>query len=146
MICNTCGVEKNDDEFFFKDKKKNKRHKACKCCYKISRKKTQYQHYEKNKQQYKDRANNRRKKLGSDNRKLMMEFLKDNHCVDCGNDNPIVLEFDHLHNKQYGISTMMSSYPWEKILVEISKCEVVCANCHKIRTATRAKWYKIQNV
>lgn len=60
-------------------------------------------------------------------------------CADCGyNENALALEFDHLpgtEKKRTVASLMYNS--WEAIWAEIAKCEVVCANCHAIRTFTR---------
>lgn len=59
-------------------------------------------------------------------------------CTDCGESNPIVLDFDHLKNKKYNISRMVhDGFSWKAIKKEIEKCEVVCANCHRIRTYNR---------
>jgi hypothetical protein len=59
-------------------------------------------------------------------------------CLDCGVTNPIVLDFDHLHDKKYNISRMIhDGFSWAAIKKEIAKCEVVCANCHRIRTHNR---------
>lgn len=74
-------------------------------------------------------------------RKYIYEYFKAHPCVDCGQSNPIVLEFDHLVDKKYNVSSMVAM-PIEDIKVEIQKCEVVCANCHKIRTAKAQNWYK----
>jgi hypothetical protein len=61
-------------------------------------------------------------------------------CVDCGTKDIRVLEFDHLKDKTIGISHMRT-HSLERLKEEISKCEVVCANCHNIRTSTRrADW------
>jgi L-lysine 2,3-aminomutase len=68
----------------------------------------------------------------------MRQYLLEHPCVDCGNDDPVVLEFDHLRDKTYDISRLMSGWPWSTILAEIEKCEVVCANCHRRRTYARA--------
>lgn len=56
-------------------------------------------------------------------------------CVDCGyRGHPVALDFDHVKGeKRREISDMMS-YGWGAILEEMNKCEVVCANCHRIRT------------
>jgi hypothetical protein len=48
-----------------------------------------------------------------------------------------VLEFDHLRDKEFGIGAGLVQKGWETILAEIEKCEVVCANCHRRRTAQR---------
>ncbi len=62
-------------------------------------------------------------------------------CADCGyNAHPRALEFDHLPgtDKVAGIAYMTGTgQPWARIEAEIAKCEVVCANCHAIRTAER---------
>jgi hypothetical protein len=60
-------------------------------------------------------------------------------CVDCGyNGHPAALDFDHLPGavKVKSVS-LMWGYAWDKVLAEIAKCEVVCSNCHRIRTAER---------
>ena len=60
-------------------------------------------------------------------------------CVDCGyNDHPQALQFDHIRDKRANVSNMIrSDYSWNEIKKEIAKCEVVCANCHSIRTYMR---------
>jgi hypothetical protein len=51
------------------------------------------------------------------------------------NRNPVVLEFDHLADKTFTISEGLRDRNWESVLAEIAKCDVVCANCHRRRTA-----------
>lgn len=62
-------------------------------------------------------------------------------CTDCGyREHPDALEFDHLpgFEKVAGINAMLRrGVGWAKIEAEIAKCEVVCANCHRIRTRHR---------
>ena len=59
-------------------------------------------------------------------------------CADCGyNADPAALEFDHLRDKGFAVSQRLHSRPLEQILEEVEKCEVVCANCHRIRTEDR---------
>ena len=48
-----------------------------------------------------------------------------------------MLEFDHLRDKRFEISAALHGRNWQAILDEIEKCEVVCANCHRRRTARR---------
>lgn len=60
-------------------------------------------------------------------------------CADCGYDKyPEALDFDHLPGtvKVAGVSSMSYS-AWDRVLEEIDKCEVVCANCHRHRTRIR---------
>ncbi len=61
-------------------------------------------------------------------------------CADCGYANhPAALEFDHLPGfvKEHRIAQLANGAKRAKIMAEIAKCEVVCANCHRIRTAER---------
>lgn len=73
------------------------------------------------------------------NKKYVTNYLKEHPCIDCGNKNIIVLEFDHVTgSKEYNVSEMISrNYSLEKIIAEIAKCEVRCANCHRIVTYER---------
>ena len=63
--------------------------------------------------------------------------------MDCGyKEHPDALEFDHLpeFEKVQGVGYLASKgYSWAKIEAEMAKCEVVCGNCHRIRTAARRK-------
>lgn len=65
-----------------------------------------------------------------------MEELKSAPCTDCASSFPAVaMDFDHvLGEKVKGISAMWS-WSREKVLLELGKCELVCANCHRLRTA-----------
>ena len=70
-------------------------------------------------------------------RQQLLEFLSTKTCVDCKENNPIVLEFDHKRpsKKFKPISDMLSGhYSWKSVLNEIKKCEIRCANCHRIKT------------
>lgn len=63
-------------------------------------------------------------------------------CVDCGyKKNAYALQFDHVGNdKKSGVSDLICrDYGWATIMKEIEKCEIVCANCHAIRTKERGQ-------
>ncbi|MFF6781445.1 hypothetical protein [Streptomyces sp. NPDC012510] len=85
----------------------------------------------------------RRKALIAE-RYTKLDALKDVPCADCGGRFPrVCMDFDHVRGEKIeSISRMIRmSYSWENILAEIAKCEVVCSNCHRIRTADRGQWY-----
>ncbi len=70
-------------------------------------------------------------------RSLLLAFLSDKHCLDCGENDPIVLDFDHMNpdTKFKKVSKMLSGhYGWDTILKEIEKCQIRCANCHRRKT------------
>lgn len=88
----------------------------------------------------------RRDRIRKENREKVHEYLRTHPCVDCGETDMVVLQFDHLRDKVCGIGTMIANgYTWLKIYQEIEKCEVVCANDHQRRTAVRAKWNRLQH-
>ena len=68
--------------------------------------------------------------------------LKVNPCVDCGETDPIILEFDHVTGtKDFNISDAVRfGYGMKKIIAEMAKCEVRCANCHRKKTYERGGW------
>ena len=63
-------------------------------------------------------------------------------CVDCGQFFPhYVLEFDHLpgYEKLDSPGNLVRRYGWRTVKAEVEKCEVVCANCHKVRSYDRGQ-------
>ena len=76
-------------------------------------------------------------RLRGRNRKLIRE-AKDVPCVDCGVQYPLcATDFDHVRGKKlFGLSEA-SSYSLQKVKDEIAKCDIVCANCHRVRTHKR---------
>jgi len=68
------------------------------------------------------------------NKEKTKKYLLSHPCVDCGNKDVRVLEFDHVRGIKYKQVTNLLQGSWNKIFEEIEKCEVRCANCHKIKT------------
>lgn len=91
--------------------------------------------YRSHKQEHYQRNINKRREL----RQKLDDFLVGRKCIDCGNPNPIVLEFDHVKgNKRDNVARLVNNaVSWESILAEIAKCEIRCANCHRIVTVAR---------
>jgi len=75
-------------------------------------------------------------------RAYIKAHLEANPCVDCGETDIVVLEFDHIgDDKQFSISdAVRHGYGMAKIKAEIAKCEVRCANCHRKKTYERGGW------
>lgn len=137
--CKKCSEVKECGEYRKSVKTEDKKDVWCKICRRVSDKKT----YENN--IYKNRENGKinKRKLRDRNRNFVYEYLLEHPCVDCGNKNPIVLEFDHMRDKENIISEMiMDGFSLKKIKEEIEKCQVRCANCHRIKTAIQANTFK----
>lgn len=64
--------------------------------------------------------------------------LKESPCVDCGlSFHPCCMDFDHVRGDKVLVISKMFTCSWERVLQEIEKCDLVCANCHRIRTNLR---------
>jgi hypothetical protein len=88
------------------------------------------------------RAADNAKALVLRRRIFVFDYLKSHPCVDCGNSDIRVLEFDHVRgDKVMGVAQLTSrKRKLETIKAEMDKCEIRCANCHRIVTATRGNW------
>jgi hypothetical protein len=86
----------------------------------------------------------RNKRIEQTNHQRIFEYKLERGCLDCGERDPTVLEFDHLRDKVMAVSVLIRYVnTWESLLAEIEKCDVVCSNCHTRRTAERgndARW------
>lgn len=72
----------------------------------------------------------------------ILTILKRTGCKDCGETNPIVLDFDHMSDKIASVSYLLRQHAsWEALETEMSKCEVRCSNCHRKKTARERNYY-----
>lgn len=127
-ICTACHQEKHIEEFHFR--KPPKRHSHCKeCAHKKSR-----EHYLKNTGIYISKSKTSKAKA-----MVMINELKKVPCTDCGNSFPTVcMDFDHVNDdKIEDVCTLAQRGNIKGALAEAAKCEIVCSNCHRIRTANR---------
>jgi hypothetical protein len=128
MICSVCGVPKLESRFPFRNKRKNILHRRCKDCRRVH-----------DKEYRKQRESNRdyvRSEVG--------KYLKENPCVDCGEKDIVVLDFDHVRGEKVcAVSNMINQfYGWKTVLSEIEKCDVRCSNCHRRKHAMEKGWYR----
>lgn len=133
-ICPRCGGDpKPITEFNWKVKGK-RRQTHCKTCQsELTR-----EHYRKNPEPYLARARRSRKRA----KEWLKEYLTRSKCVDCGNNDARVLEFDHVNgDKVNAVTTMANSgYSIATLEKEAAKCEIRCANCHRIRHFDESDW------
>jgi hypothetical protein len=146
-ICKKCENLRPLDQFNIANKKTGRRRGECRDCANAVKREWQKKN---GKEAYK------RYKAGSTSWKWQhMKLVRDTvnemkkaPCADCGGTfNPWVMDFDHLDGdtKSGNIATMIrAAKPLDAILREISKCELVCSNCHRDRTYKRQerRWYE----
>ena len=72
-------------------------------------------------------------------RQLLKEYKEKRPCMDCNQYYPsYVMDFDHREDKALNVSNAPArGWSWERTLKEIDKCDLICANCHRIRTWQR---------
>ena len=121
-------------EFPLRRKDGTKRYGHCRAC------KAAYQRqwYERNAARH--RANTAAaRRAQREKNKLIVWAAKSVPCADCGRRYPpYVMDFDHVRGSKVGnISHLKVRSTSAALLAEIAKCEVVCANCHRIRSHER---------
>lgn len=89
-------------------------------------------------------ANHERRRADAQRRRQVsrqkVAQIKSQPCADCGVSYPwYVMDLDHVHGeKVMDVSSMIDNgASWRRIEAEIAKCDVVCSNCHRIRTHQR---------
>ena len=95
-------------------------------------------HYAINKETYKSKSSRTNKIYKARNRE-MSDSVKKIPCMDCGNSyDPICMDFDHTRDKDVNVAVLTAgSFSLKRIREEIEKCEIVCSNCHRLRTKNR---------
>lgn len=154
-VCSRCGISKFRSEFYTRKDRSKKRGKGlmshCKECEKKRYKQrapeckaNSHKSYLKNKEKVCNRSI-----IASQKKYKYIEQFKMVPCMDCGQsffNNPEVMDFDHRNptKKRFNLSGgNWRSY--KEIDEEIAKCDIVCSNCHRIRTK-RAGLQKLANL
>ena len=79
------------------------------------------------------------KKWQKEARKKIQKIKESNPCMDCGQKYPYyVMDYDHREGEEKEFTVAhYTGKAWQRVLNEIAKCDLVCSNCHRIRTCTR---------
>ena len=138
--CVTCGKDKDETEFNWRNKLLGKRWGTCKSCQSEQR----ADWYQRNKKKHVKNVRERRDKVVEESRQFVWNYLSSHPCVDCGESNPVVLEFDYVRGRKKMIVSQLvqHGYGIKAIKKEIVKCEVRCSNCHKKKTAKEQGWFR----
>jgi hypothetical protein len=95
----------------------------------------QRQSYQINKERERTRQRLSRAIITQGIHEWLREYLKDHPCIDCGETNTILLEFDHQGDKKFGIANAARTrVTIASLAAEVAKCHVRCANCHRRKT------------
>ncbi len=138
--CDHCKEPKEDTEFNWKYKSLGVRHNTCRECMSIHQKKYfQGDAHDRHLANVKERKEEVRRV----SREFVYSYLLTHPCSSCGESDPRVLEFHHKFGKDMEVSALVSGgYSIERILAEIAKCDVLCANCHRKITVEERGWFR----
>lgn len=138
--CTKCFLKKPEEEFGWKNRLIGKRHAVCKEC---TKKRSNDWYYD-NKERQVENVRQNNIYYRERNKEYILDYLSTHPCTRCGETDVVVLEFHHVRGqKEADITAMMGrGFPLEKIIAEIKKCDVVCANCHRRITTEERGWFK----
>ncbi len=135
--CVTCLQEKPEEEFNWRYKALGVRARICREC----QKKHQHTWYIDHRTQERDRTRRKRMRATEEAREFIYSYLSKHPCVDCGEKDLRVLDFDHIKGKTKSVSELArSGASVERIKIEIGLCVIRCANCHRKKTSAEFKW------
>lgn len=98
------------------------------------------------KNKLKDNLKKYKKSIKEKLEQRIVSILNKSLCVKCGETNILTLDFDHYKGKkEFGISKAISKcYSWKRISKELNKCQILCSNCHRIKTANENNSWKLK--
>lgn len=134
--CSKCGEKKPPDEFNYKNRQSGLLHSYCRSCDNAANK----EWYAENRDAAKKRIYARKREVRAENISKLSKLKTDAGCIDCGySGHAEALDFDHISGeKKDAVSRLASQgYSWEVLEEEIAKCEIRCANCHRLATRSR---------
>ena len=137
-ICTKCTRELPDTEFPWRNNAKGQRIARCRECQGAASR----DHYRRNKPMYLRKAKRWDAQQAEKVHQWFLDYFAQHPCVDCGEADPVVLEFDHVRGEKLGNVSDLRAASMKKIIAEVAKCDVVCANCHRRRTAKQFNWRK----
>ena len=137
--CNTCKTSKKLSDFNKNSSKKDGLQGHCRDCQKKKSKKF----YRENKVSQRKSIKKNQKRRIKEAKDFIYKYLIDHPCKECGENDPVVLEFDHLKDKKKSVCFLtQNGYSISSIKKEIEKCQVLCANCHRRKTAKEFEHWK----
>lgn len=143
-ICTKCKKRKPLTEFHFRSITKRTKHAQCIPC-RASHGKEIYRSDPRVRVLLRLRNKEYLKNTKIRLREYVSRYLLSHPCSDCGITDIRVLDFDHRDEmtKEYQISTLMNgNYGYDLVIREIDKCEVRCANCHRIKNSEKYGYWK----
>ena len=137
--CNRCNETKDEEEFHWHTRSKGIRNAICKVC-----RKDQYKSWWNDKggsEIWYEKQRVSREKRRIEMRQYVRDIKSKTPCADCGNIYHFAaMDFDHIEGgKIADVSTLVNKAMRTALMAELKKCELVCSNCHRVRTYERGE-------
>ena len=134
--CCTCKQWQPTTEFNRRARASDGLQSRCRTCFRAW--------YEANRSLHIDNVRTDRDRRMAETRQSVVDYLRSHPCVDCGERDVCVLEFDHVRGeKSADVAHLMNmGRPWHEIAAEIEKCDVRCCNCHRRVTLKRNRAWR----
>jgi hypothetical protein len=132
--CTLCDEVKPLEAFTVLSRNRDGHTSRCRACVNAENKRR----YANHPQHYREKLRGFNKRLKDERAEKVFNYLSNHPCIDCGESDPVVLEFDHRDHatKRRAVAQMIERrYSWQSIEAEIEKCDVRCANCHRRKTS-----------
>ena len=138
--CNHCQQLRDEEEYNWRYKSLGIRHPTCRdCAHSFNKDYYEGDAKERHLQQVKERTEFAREAA----RDFVYQYLLTHPCEQCGEADPRVLEFHHVGQKDMAITRMVTGgWSIKRIQDEISRCQVLCSNCHRKITVEERGWYR----
>lgn len=138
--CAHCKEFKPEEEFAYSNKLLKTRQKHCRDCMKKFNRKV----YERRSEVKKEQVKSDKLRRVAESKQFIWDYLLTHPCVQCGERDPIVLEFDHIKGRKVRAVSDMAilGYSIDSIREEIEKCQVLCSNCHRRKTHQERGWFE----
>lgn len=137
-VCIKCETEKEFSEFGKVSKNKDGLNSMCKLC---KRAYDNQFHHQRSEEKKAEKYSKQQERIGAV-QKYVIEYMNGKTCEMCPENRLPALDFHHHGDKEFNISNaIQQGYSLNKIQVEIEKCSILCANCHRVETAKQFNWY-----
>lgn len=138
-ICSKCGIEKDIEQFPLRNQLTKRRQSYCMDC----RSEMGKNWYQNNKDYQKANARKHTTEYRDALREYLWKYLLTHPCAQCGETDPVVLEFHHIGGKDMAVSAMITRVSSvDRLKEELQKTMVLCANCHRRITAQERGWFR----
>lgn len=144
--CKTCKENKSVSDFATNNTKPDGLNWQCRTCQSAYFK----EYYKNNKKKHVSRVRVVNERTRQKLHEFLAAYFENNPCVECGEDNILVLEIDHINNKsKNGKAFSMgearrNGISLRKVKKELERCQVLCANCHRVKTAHESNSWRLK--